>query len=105
MELTINPRDTDTRPSIVTVGMFDGLHLGHRFLLSTLDDIASQRDLRPVALTFDRHPLDLIDPLRAPAMLAPLQERLRMMASCGATPGVIRFDETPRLLSARWFSR
>ncbi len=31
MELTINPRDTDTRPSIVTVGMFDGLHLGHRF--------------------------------------------------------------------------
>ena len=103
MELTINPRDTDTRPSIVTVGMFDGLHLGHRFLLSTLDDIASQRDLRPVALTFDRHPLDLIDPMRAPAMLAPLQERLRMMASCGATPGVIRFDETTRLLSASRF--
>ena len=61
MDITLHPRDTDTRPSIVTVGMFDGLHLGHRFLLSTLTDLASQRDQRPVALTFDRHPLDLID--------------------------------------------
>ncbi len=55
MDITLHPRDTDTRPSIVTVGMFDGLHLGHRFLLSTLTDLASQRDLRPVALTFARH--------------------------------------------------
>lgn len=105
MELTLHPDGTATgaQPSIVTVGMFDGLHRGHRFLLSTLAAEAAARRLRPVALTFDRHPLSLIDPLRSPAMLAPLPDRLRMMASCGCTPGVIRFDEPTRRLSAQRF--
>lgn len=105
MDLTLWPDSIaqTTTPSIVTVGMFDGVHAGHRFLLSALAGEARSRGLRPVALTFDRHPLSIIDPLRAPAMLAPLPERLAMMEACGCAAGAIHFDEATRQLSAAQF--
>lgn len=105
MELKLLP--TDTAPgrasSMVTVGMFDGVHTGHRFLLSSLASEATARGLRPMALTFDRHPLSIIDPLRAPAMLAPLAERLAMMESCGCIAAAIHFDSAVRQLTAAQF--
>ena len=105
MDLTLWPDSIaqTATPSIVTVGMFDGVHAGHRFLLSALAGEARSRGLRPVALTFDRHPLSIIDPLRAPAMLAPLPERLAMMEACGCTAAAIHFDEATRRLTATQF--
>ena len=105
MALTLSPDSIaqTATPSMVTVGMFDGVHAGHRFLLSALAGAARSRGLRPVALTFDRHPLSIIDPLRAPAMLAPLPERLAMMEACGCAAAAIHFDEATRQLSATQF--
>ncbi len=48
------------------IGTFDGVHLGHIAVLHKLKEEADNRGLTPIAITFDRHPLALIDPQRAP---------------------------------------
>lgn len=47
--------DLDMNPSIATIGFFDGVHLGHQFLLNKLADMAQQSDLEATVITFDRH--------------------------------------------------
>ena len=47
---------TPDGPSVVTVGFFDGVHLGHQAVLRTAVEAAAARGIRSVAVTFDRHP-------------------------------------------------
>src|SRR5262249_51139692 len=56
----------DTRPTAVALGVFDGVHLAHRAILATAVESARAGDLRPVACTFDRHPMEILQPERAP---------------------------------------
>ncbi len=63
----------------VTVGTFDGVHLGHREVLSTLRTECASRGLSPLVITFDRHPLSVLAPERVPGQLMETEEKLQLL--------------------------
>lgn len=66
--------------SVVSIGVFDGVHLGHRALLSKAVARATELGMPSIALTFDRNPAALLAPERCPPVLSPLEENLRLIA-------------------------
>jgi riboflavin kinase/FMN adenylyltransferase len=70
-------------PSVVTIGNFDGVHLGHRSVLAHLVATARARDAEAVAITFDPHPLQVLHPDRAPQTLTGLDHRVELIAAAG----------------------
>lgn len=90
--------------AIVTIGMFDGVHLGHRYVLRHLSDEARRLNLLPVAVTFSRHPLAVICPEHAPKLLGNVDNRVEMMRADGIDNTVVLdFDDDLRSLTARRF--
>jgi riboflavin kinase/FMN adenylyltransferase len=67
----------------VTIGAYDGVHLGHRALLSDLSDRAAAAGLSTVVVTFDRHPAYVVRPASAPKQLTSLEQKLELLADCG----------------------
>lgn len=70
--------------SVVTVGVFDGLHRGHRQLIERAVARATERHLHSVVLTFDPHPAELVRPGSHPAMLTTLARRAELIERWGA---------------------
>lgn len=70
--------------SVVALGMFDGVHTGHRVLLAKAKAVAHRMRLPMVVQTFAQHPLTLIDPRKAPLLLTTLEERARLIEADGA---------------------
>ncbi|MDE5878226.1 MAG: riboflavin biosynthesis protein RibF [Muribaculaceae bacterium] len=89
--------NTDHTRYAATVGTFDGVHRGHAEVLDTLSAEAGKKGLRPLAITFDCHPLSIIAPERAPGMLTSRQERDMLIRSHHVEPVEIGF--TPQLAS------
>lgn len=75
----------DFGPSAVTVGKFDGVHLGHRGILAQLTTLAADRGLESVVVTFDRHPLSLLRPERCPPSLVSNDQRTALLAESDVT--------------------
>lgn len=73
----------DLSGSVVTIGNFDGVHLGHRRVLGTVVDRAATAGLTAVAVTFDPHPVRVLRPDLAPAALCDLEERLALIEGTG----------------------
>ncbi len=73
----------DSPGTVVTVGTFDGVHLGHRDVLGRIDARARELGLRSVLVTFDPHPLRVINPEAAPPLLTVGAERLEIVAESG----------------------
>lgn len=71
------------RGSVVTVGTFDGIHLGHREILRRVREIAAGEGLVPVVVTFRPHPLAVVNPSAAPMLLTPDDEQLEALAESG----------------------
>lgn len=69
--------------SVVTIGNFDGVHRGHAAVLGRVADLARSRGLGSVAVTFDPHPLQVLDPDRAPGLLTGLDHRLDLLERTG----------------------
>ncbi|HEY5650992.1 MAG TPA: bifunctional riboflavin kinase/FAD synthetase [Acidimicrobiia bacterium] len=95
--------------SAVAIGVFDGVHLGHQQVLETLVKRAAEIDGIAVALTFDPHPLEFVDPARAPKLLTSIDERAEVMEACGVgIMGVLPFvqirDLEPGLFAAEILS-
>jgi len=83
-------------PLLVSVGVFDGLHLGHVWLLEHLVAEARLRSVRPAVITFDAHP-DAILVGAAPPLLMDPAERLHRLAGLGVEVVVIEhFDDALR---------
>lgn len=81
------------RSSVVTIGVYDGVHLGHRRTLSAVVEDAHSDGLRAVVATFDRHPAAVLRPDRAPLLLSDLEQRLEILAELGVdVTCVIPFD-------------
>lgn len=78
------------------IGNFDGVHRGHQLLVDTLIANARERGLAPTVFVLDRHPLELVDPTRAPGRLMSLEEKIYALAPLGVEVTPIRFDETTR---------
>lgn len=72
-----------TRPSAVTAGNFDGVHLGHQAMLSRLSAHARQHGLESVAVTFEPHPREWFGGDDIPARLSSLRDKLAVMRTCG----------------------
>jgi riboflavin kinase / FMN adenylyltransferase len=79
----------DRRPSAVALGVFDGVHLGHRAILGAAVAHARATGSPAIACTFDPHPLEVLQPDRAPLPITTLDERLELIAACGIDEGVV----------------
>jgi riboflavin kinase / FMN adenylyltransferase len=73
----------------VTIGAYDGVHLGHRRLLGILRDRADAEGLRTAVVTFDRHPATVVRPDSAPPLLTDLDQKLELLAACGVDLTVV----------------
>jgi riboflavin kinase/FMN adenylyltransferase len=82
--------------SVVTVGTFDGVHLGHREILHRVREIAAEKALRPVVVTFRPHPLAIVNPSAAPMLLTPDDEQLEALRADGPIEVVV-LEFTPEL--------
>jgi len=67
------------KPVCVAIGVFDGVHLGHQSILQDLKQHAEKLGASAVAVTFDRHPLAVVDPERAPRLIQTLGQRLKTL--------------------------
>jgi riboflavin kinase/FMN adenylyltransferase len=76
-------RPSDDRPTVVTVGMFDGVHRGHRMLFERVLKEARDTGDRAAVVTFDPHPLEVLAPDKAPCMLTTLTQRLGLFETAG----------------------
>src|SRR5688500_19007839 len=76
------PRAFDA-PVALTIGNFDGVHLGHQAMLARLADSARRARLPACAMTFEPHPREFFAPDRAPVRLTSLREKLELLAAAG----------------------
>ena len=90
-----SPRDT-----VLTIGTFDGVHLGHRRLLQHLKSLAESKDLLPGVLTFQKHPRIVLNPGAKLQYISALEERLTLIRGCGIDL-VIAVDFTKELSSIK----
>jgi riboflavin kinase/FMN adenylyltransferase len=81
---------------VAVVGVFDGIHRGHEYLLAELRRVAAEHDARAAVITFDHHPDEILKGA-APALLCDPQERLTRLADAGVQVTVIEtFDQALR---------
>jgi len=94
----------DARRTAVTVGNFDGLHLGHQKILQSVRERARATGQRAAVITFDPHPMRVLQPDRAPLMIQTLSQRLAGFEQMGLDAAlVLRFDHALSLVSPEEF--
>jgi len=71
------------RPCVVTVGFFDGVHLGHQAVLARTVAAARERDIGSVAITFDRHPREILTPGKEPRLLTTVERKATLIQRAG----------------------
>lgn len=80
--------------SAATIGVFDGVHLGHQLLLGETRRLAAELGARSTVVTFDKHPASVVRPASAPMLLTDLTQRLELLAASGIEcTQIITFDE------------
>ena len=78
---------------VLGIGVFDGVHLGHRRIIAEVADLAKSTRSLPVAVTFFPHPREVLCPEAPPRLLLPPEERLRRLREAGAAGiGIIDFS-------------
>lgn len=81
------------RPTVLTLGVFDGLHLGHQRIMQTVVERARAISAVPTAITFDPHPRAVLHPESAPPLLQTLDQRLANLEFLGVEQAiVVKFD-------------
>ena len=92
-------RDGDPCPrppegSVITIGAYDGVHLGHRAVIAEVKLRAAELGARSAVVTFDRHPASVVRPESAPMLLTDLEQRLSRIKATGVDYTVVlTFDE------------
>ena len=87
------PRHDDRR-SVITIGAYDGVHLGHRAVIAQVRERAVELGCASVVVTFDRHPASVVRPESAPKLLTDLDQKLELLEATGIDAVyVVRFDE------------
>jgi riboflavin kinase/FMN adenylyltransferase len=98
MDVVTTPADARAivgdRGSVVTIGAYDGVHLGHRAVIDEVRHLADTRGALSAMVTFDRHPATVVRPDSAPCRLTSLEQRLELLESTGLDlVVVITFDD------------
>ena len=95
-----------TRGTVLTLGVFDGLHLGHQRIMQTVVESANETGAVPTVITFDPHPRAVLHPENAPPLLQTLDQRLANFEVLGIKQTiVIRFDKEFAGIDAETFLR
>jgi riboflavin kinase/FMN adenylyltransferase len=82
------------RPTVLTLGVFDGLHLGHQLIMRTVVERARETSAVPTVITFDPHPRAVLHPESAPPLLQTLDQKVEGFGVLGIEQTiVVRFDE------------
>ena len=93
-------------PCVAAIGNFDGVHLGHRAILSSVVEEARVLGVRSIAITFDPHPAQFLRPHRAPALLTEIGERVKLLAATEVDAVlVLPFDAELAAMPAEKFVR
>lgn len=96
----------DFRPSVVTIGNFDGLHRGHQAVIAELIERAHTLHAHSVAITFDPHPVRVLRPGIPLRLITPLERKLNLLAETGIEAVLILpFTHPLSRLTAREFAR
>ena len=94
------------RPTVLTLGVFDGLHLGHQLIMKTVVDRARAAGAVPTVITFEPHPRAVLHPESAPPLLQTLDQKIEAMGVLGIEQTiVIRFDRAFSQIPAERFLR
>jgi riboflavin kinase/FMN adenylyltransferase len=94
----------DHTPVALTIGNFDGVHLGHQAMLKRLTAAARERGLPPCVMTFEPHPREYFTPEQAPARLSNLREKLELFDQFGVERVfILRFNRRFAQVSAENF--
>ena len=92
------------RPCVATIGFFDGVHRGHRFLIRHLVETARREGLESTIITFDEHPRKVLQSDYQPEMLCTLDSKLLLLSKTEVDNAVVlHFDRQMAALSAREF--
>ena len=89
---------------VATIGFFDGVHKGHLCLIEQLQEVARQRDMKSLIVTFDRHPRTVVSPGHVPTLLTTLEEKEQLLRATGVDEiAVLPFTKELSRLTAREF--
>jgi riboflavin kinase/FMN adenylyltransferase len=92
------------RASVVPIGIFDGVHRGHQLVLARAVEAAREHDARVVVITFDPHPVGVLQPDAMPLMLTTIERRIALLKQYGADSVVtLEFDHELSLQTADEF--
>jgi riboflavin kinase/FMN adenylyltransferase len=93
--------------AVVTIGAYDGVHLGHQAVLRLVRELADARGHEAICVTFDRHPAEVVRPGSAPPQLTSLPQKLELLAATGFVDRtcLVRFDEVRSREPAEVFVR
>jgi len=104
MEVVADIASLAPRPRALALGTFDGVHAGHRLVIGRALELAAERGLTSAVVTFDRHPLAVIDPSRVPRLLTANEEKVRLIAELGPDELImLPFDEQMAALTPAEF--
>ncbi|MEP7059838.1 MAG: riboflavin kinase, partial [Actinomycetota bacterium] len=92
------------QPCVVTVGFFDGVHRGHQAVFARTAQVARERGIGSVAVTFDRHPREILTPGSEPRLLTTVERRAQLIERTGIDKLVVlAFDRDFSLVPAQDF--
>ncbi len=92
--------------TVVTVGTFDGIHVGHQAILSRLNGAATEAGIQPVVVTFHPHPRVIVTPDKYPSLLTTLDEKEHFLPCFHSGPVVVlEFNAALKEMSAEEFAR
>lgn len=97
-------KDCDIRPCVATIGSFDGVHRGHRFVIGQVVEQAREKRLEAVVITFANHPLQVLRNDFVPQMLLTTDEKIERLREAGIDRVVVlEFTRDLSMMSAREF--
>jgi len=82
--------------TVVTIGSYDGVHIGHRAVLAEVRDLADKRGCDTAVVTFEPHPATVVRPDSAPLILTDLEQKLELLEACGVDHVVVVPFDTER---------
>ncbi|PYS23337.1 MAG: hypothetical protein DMF72_10290 [Acidobacteria bacterium] len=94
------------RPAVITLGVFDGLHLGHQLIMKTVVERARMIDAVPTVITFEPHPRAVLHPQSAPPLLQTFDQKIEALSVLGIEQTIIiHFDQAFSQIRAEDFLR
>lgn len=104
--ITDDSRHDNDRPSVITIGAYDGVHRGHQAVIAQVRELADQMGCQSVVVTFDRHPASVVRPESAPRLLTDMEQKLELLEATGVDATcVVSFDEQKARMTADDFAR